>query len=425
MAEVLISAQNISKKFRIGRNEIYVLSSLNLDIFYDDFLVILGQSGVGKSTLLRILSGIEKPSEGKVIYKGKDIQEAKPKIGFIFQNFSLFPWFNVLQNVLLAVNSSLTEEQRLKKALQILDMVGLDGFENAFPSELSGGMKQRVGIARAIVSDPEVVFMDEPFSNLDILTAEALRRDFIDMISEQKIRVGAIVMVTHSIEEALIMGKRILILGKGGKIVEEMKLPIPYPRNIRNMQEVIDKIHTILSQSVEETELIKRKQRYIRLPDVSPNTMIGFLDIIVDMLEQKDRINIFEISQKLLLDVDDLYPVLEACQILGFIDVREGDIILLENGREFAKSDPVRQKEIFSKALLENVFLAKEIYAVLKMKKGKRMKLDFFIDIIKEHFSQSEVKRQINIILMWGRFAEIFEYDEKSEDVYIPESPVS
>lgn len=424
MPDVLISAQNISKKFRIGRNEIYVISSLNLDVFYDDFLVILGQSGVGKSTLLRILSGIEKPSEGKVIYKEKDIQEAKPKIGFVFQNFSLLPWFNVLQNVLLAINSSLSEEQRLKKALQILDMFGLDGFENAFPSELSGGMKQRVGIARAIASDPEIVFMDEPFSNLDILTAEALRRDFIDMLSEQKIKVGAIVMVTHSIEEALSTGKRIVILGKGGKIIEDMKLPLPYPRNIKNMQELVDKIHTLLSQSVvEEAELTKRKQRYIRLPEVSPNTMIGFLDIMVDMLGEKDRINIFEVSQKLLLDVDDLYPVLEACQILGFIDVKEGDIVLLESGKNFAKSDPVKQKEIFSKALVENVFLAREIYAILKMKKEKRMKIDFFIDIIKEHFSQSEVRRQINIILMWGRFSEVFEYDEKSEEVYIPENP--
>lgn len=422
MPDVLISAQNISKKFRIGRSEIYVISSLNLDIFYDDFVVILGQSGVGKSTLLRILGGIEKPSEGMVFYKGKDINIVKPKIGFVFQNFSLLPWFTVLQNVLLAVNSSLDKQQRLKKALYILDMLGLDGFENAFPSELSGGMKQRVGIARAIASDPEIIFMDEPFSNLDILTAEALRRDFIDMVSAKKISSGAIVMVTHSIEEALAMGKRIVILGKGGRIIEDIKIPIPYPRNIKNMQEMVDKIHTLLSQSIEEVVVGKKKTRYIRLPDVSPNSMIGFLDILCDMVLEQDKINIFEVSQKLLLDVDDLYPVLEACQILGFIDVKEGDIFLMDIGRDFAKSDPVKQKEIFARALIENVYLAKEIYTVLKMKKEKRMKIDFFVDIMKEHFSKSEVSRQINIILMWGRFAEIFEYDEKSAEVYISET---
>lgn len=426
MADVLISARNIAKKFKIGRNEIRVISSFNLDIYYDDFLVILGQSGVGKSTLLRILCGIEKPSEGSVLYKGQDIQKAKPRIGFVFQNFSLLPWFNVLQNVLLAVDALLDEETRLKKALSAIDLVGLDGFEKAFPSELSGGMKQRVGIARAIASEPEIIFMDEPFSNLDILTAEALRRDFIDIIQNQKIKVGAIVMVTHSIEEAVAMGKRILILGKGGKIIEDMKFPIPYPRNIRNMQDLIDKIHVLLSQSIEEESIVKKKIKYIRLPDVSPNAMIGFLDILCDMVQEspdgKRSIDIFEFSQKLLLDVDDLYPVLEACQILGFIEVKEGNIILLDTGRDFAKSDPIRQKEIFAGALVENVYLAREIYTILKMKREKRMKLDFFVDIIKEHFSRSELERQINIILMWSRFAEIFEYDDTSNEVYISEN---
>jgi NitT/TauT family transport system ATP-binding protein len=423
MPELMIEAERISKSFSHGskNSRIEVISELNLKIFEGDFVIILGPSGAGKSTLLRILSGIEKPSSGRVLFKGKDIFEVKPKIGFIFQNFALFPWLTVLENVLLAIDKNVDEKEKIKKALEVLDMVGLDGFENALPKELSGGMKQRVGIARAIASDPEVLFMDEPFSNLDVLTSEALKRDFIDMLISQKLRCKCFVMVTHSIEEAIQLGTRIIVLAKNpARILSELKLELPYPRNIRAMQELVDKIHTIISENIREVPIVKRV-KYIRLPDVGPISIIGLLDILLDLSDGKDRINIFEISQNFMLDIDDLYPILEACQILGFIEIKEGDIMITPLGVDFSRSDPVKQKEIFAKALLENVHLAREILSLLQIRKEKRrIKAEFFYDILKEHFSKEEARKQLDIVINWGRYAEIFEYDEVKGEIYLP-----
>jgi NitT/TauT family transport system ATP-binding protein len=422
MPEIIIEAQEISKSFPYGKNgKIEVISPIDIKICDEDFLVILGPSGAGKSTLLRILSGIEKPSTGKVLYRGKDIFEVKPKIGFVFQTFALLPWLTVLENVLLAIDPNLDEKEREKKALEVLDMVGLDGFENALPKELSGGMKQRVGIARAIAADPEVLFMDEPFSNLDVLTAEALRRDFIEMLATKKIRIKACVLVTHNIEESIMLGKRIIILSKNpAKIISDISIELPYPRNIKELQDLVDKIHTIISENVRETPTIKKKVKYIRLPDVGPTSIIGLLDILTDVFSENEKINIFEISQKFMLDVDDLYPILEAAQILNFIEIKEGDVIITETGKEFAKADPVKQKEIFAKALTENVPLAKEIVSILSAKNNKKVKADLFYDILKEHFSKDEAKKQFDIIITWGRYAEIFEYNEIKKEIYIP-----
>lgn len=423
MPELIIEAERVSKSFSHSskNSRIEVISELNLKIFEGDFVIILGPSGAGKSTLLRILSGIEKPSSGRVLFKGKDIFEVKPKIGFIFQNFALFPWLTVLENVLLAIDKNVDENEKIKKALEVLDMVGLDGFENALPKELSGGMKQRVGIARAIASDPEVLFMDEPFSNLDVLTSEALKRDFIDMLISQKLRCKCFVMVTHSIEEAIQLGTRIIVLAKNpARILSELKLELPYPRNIRAMQELVDKIHTIISENIREVPIVK-KVKYIRLPDVGPISIIGLLDILLDLSDGKERINIFEISQNFMLDIDDLYPILEACQILGFIEIKEGDIMITPLGIDFSRSDPVKQKEIFAKALLENVHLAREILSLLQIRKEKRrIKAEFFYDILKEHFSKEEARKQLDIVINWGRYAEIFEYDEVKGEIYLP-----
>ncbi len=420
--KVILEGRGVSKKFIMGEGrEVEVISPIDIKIYEGDFLIILGQSGAGKSTLLRILSGIIPPSTGEVLYKGRKISEAETKIGFVFQNYALFPWLTVLENVLIAVDTTMEERERLRRALDVIDMVGLDGFENALPKELSGGMKQRVGLARAIASDPEILFMDEPFSNLDVLTAEALRRDFIEMMESGKINSKAFVMVTHSIEEAISLGKKIVLLGKNpAKIISEITLDLKYPRNIRSMQELVDKIHTLLSANIPEKPAIK-KIKYIRLPDVSPTSIIGLLDILSDVFGERDRVNIFEISQKFLLDIDDLYPILEACQILGFIELKEGDIIITELGRKFAQADPVEQKEIFAKAFIENVHIAQEITRILNLRKEKKsVKAEFFYDILKEHFSQTEAKKQLDIVITWGRFAETFEYDEMRGEIYIP-----
>jgi NitT/TauT family transport system ATP-binding protein len=263
--------------------------------------------------------------------------------------------------------------------------------------------------------------MDEPFSNLDVLTAEALRRDFIEMLATKKIRIKACVLVTHSIEESIMLGKRIIILSKNpAKIISDISIELPYPRNIKKLQDLVDKIHTIISENVRETPTIKKKVKYIRLPDVGPTSIIGLLDILTDVFAENEKINIFEISQKFMLDVDDLYPILEAAQILNFIEIKEGDVIITETGKEFAKADPVKQKEIFARVLTENVPLAKEIVSILSAKNNKKIKADLFYDILKEHFSKDEAKKQFDIIITWGRYAEIFEYNEIKNEIYIP-----
>jgi NitT/TauT family transport system ATP-binding protein len=404
---------------------IEVISPTNIKIMPGKIMALLGPSGCGKSTLLRMLTGLATPSAGEVLWHGHKLSDRPPNVGIVFQSFALFPWLTVLENVAAPLEArGVPEEERQERAVKILDAVGLDGFENAFPKELSGGMKQRVGFARALVIEPEVLFMDEPFSALDVLTAETLRGELLELWQDKKIPTRAIFIVTHNIEEAVVLADRVIVLASNpARIREDFEIALPQPRSRKSerFESLVDHIYRVLTQPDiphELPEAVKAEgpradiaavtPRYLMLPHVRAGGIAGLLEILVDHGGRQD---LHRISHQLMLESDDLLPIVGACALLGFATVEHGDAQITELGREFAGADIQRRKDMFRAAVLEHVPLLKQIDSALRAKSDGTMLLDFFHDLLDEHFSDDEVRRQLDTAIQWGRYAELFEYD--------------
>ncbi|HOA83065.1 MAG TPA: nitrate/sulfonate/bicarbonate ABC transporter ATP-binding protein [Thermodesulfovibrio thiophilus] len=422
--EVILELKNVKKSFLIGKGrDITVLDNINLNIFSGDFVSILGQSGAGKSTLLRIMAGIIEPTEGEVLYKGIPLKKANARIAVVFQSFALFPWFNVLENVRVGlVGQGLNDEEINEKAIRAIDLVGLDGFEDAYPRELSGGMRQRVGIARALAVEPELLLMDEPFSALDVLTADNLRGDIIDLWREGKMPAKAIVLVTHNIEEAVSMSSRAVVLSHNpGRVKAQIPLELPYPRdkNSRDFKFLLDKIYTILIKPPEEIPMMLAAGRYQFLPHAKVGAIAGLIELVHD---QGGRVDIYALSSELSMELDDIFPLIEASVILDFGEIKEGDFILTEKGGKWAQADTLEKKEIFKEAALQNVQLIKQIVQVLSTISKHRVSEEFFIDILKNHFTPEEAWNQLETAIDWGRYAELFAYDYDAGELYLEEN---
>lgn len=421
--EIIIETVGIKKSFMVGRGrDITVLEDINLKIYSGEFVSILGQSGAGKSTLLRIIAGLVEPTEGQVLYKGVPLKRANAKIAVVFQSFALFPWFTVLENVKVGlVGKGLSEEEMNEKAIKAIDLVGLDGFEDAYPRELSGGMRQRVGIARALVVEPEILLMDEPFSALDVLTADNLRGDIIDLWRAGKIPAKAVVLVTHNIEEAVSMSSRAVILTHNpGKIKADIPVELPYPRdrNSRDFKFLLDKIYTVLIKPPEEIPFLLAAGRYQFLPHAKVGAIAGLVELVHD---KGGRVDIYALSSELSMEVDDIFPLIEASVILDFGEVKEGDFILTEKGKRWAEADTLEKKEIFKDSALQNVQLIKQILQVLSTISKHRVSDEFFIDILKNHFTPEEAWNQLETAIDWGRYAELFAYDYDAGELYLEE----
>jgi NitT/TauT family transport system ATP-binding protein len=406
-----------------GRIE--VVSPTNIKIMPGRILALLGPSGCGKSTLLRMLTGLARPSAGEVLWHGRPLAGEPPNVGIVFQSFALFPWLTVLQNVEAPLEArGVPEAERHERAVRILDAVGLDGFENAYPKELSGGMKQRVGFARALVIEPEVLFMDEPFSALDVLTAETLRGELLELWQDKKIPTRAIFIVTHNIEEAVVLADRVIVLASNpARIREDFEITLPRPRSRKSVpfESLVDHIYRVLTQPEVAHELPAAVKpagpppaiapvapRYLMLPHVRAGGIAGLLEILVDHGGRED---LHRISHQLMLESDDLLPIVGACVLLGFATVEQGDAELTEQGRAFAAADIQRRKEMFREAVLAHVPLLKQIDSALRAKADGTMLLDFFHDLLDEHFSDDEVRRQLDTAIQWGRYGELFDYD--------------
>jgi NitT/TauT family transport system ATP-binding protein len=432
--EPIIEARRVEKFYGDpGGVRIQVVAPTDLAISPGEIVALLGPSGSGKSTLLRMLTGLAKPSSGDVLWHGKPLEGPSANVAIVFQSFALFPWLTVLDNVqapLLARGVPLAE--RMKRSLRILDAVGLDGFEGAFPKELSGGMKQRVGFARALVVEPEVLFMDEPFSALDVLTAENLRSELLELWEDQKMPTRAVFIVTHNIEEAVLLADRVIVLGKNpGRIRADFKVVVPRPREHKDSRflHTVDYIYTILTQPDVTPALGPEgapeaarpgapasRQPYPMLPHARPGGITGILELLVD---RGGRDDIHHLADDLAFEIDDLLPIVEAAAMLGFIVVTEGDAEITPEGREFAEADILQRKELFRKAA-RNVPLIRQITRSLEAKANRSLPDEFFYDLLEEHFSEDEIKRQLDTAINWGRYAELFDYDSTTERFYIP-----
>jgi NitT/TauT family transport system ATP-binding protein len=427
----IIEARQIEKFYpQADGSRVQVIAPTDLAVFPNQIVALLGPSGCGKSTLLRMLTGLSPASGGRVLWHGQPVDGESPNVSIVFQSFALFPWLTVLENVEAPLEAQgISPIERHKRALRIIDAVGLDGFESAYPKELSGGMKQRVGVARALVVEPEVLFMDEPFSALDVLTAETLRGELLELWLEHKIPTLAIFIVTHNIEEAVVLADRIIVLGRNpAHIHADFAVEMAYPRDRKSTRfvELVDAIYRVLTRPDDEhvvqvgpSTSPASKERVIMLPHTRPGGMAGLLEIVVD---HGGRVDLHQLAAELSLELDALLPTVDTAVLLRFLQVEEGDAIVTPLGEEFARADIQTRKIIFRKAVLANVPLIRQMEQALKSKKDRTLADEFFRDLIDEHFSEDESRRQLETAIQWGRYAEIFDYDAATGKLTLTEA---
>jgi len=414
----LIQVKNIKKSFKkAGSQALLVLDHVNFNIDDGEVIALLGKSGSGKSTLLRIIAGLIKASDGEVLYNNEPIRAPIPGLTMVFQHFALLPWLTVLENVELGLEAQgVSKLQRRKRALKAIDIVGLDGFESAYPKELSGGMSQRVGIARAFVVEPEVLLMDEPFSALDVLTAENLRTDLMDILRSEKTNIKSVLIVTHNIEEAALLADRILVFSiNPGFVRSEIKVDLPHPRNDQDpaFRKLVDEIYTLMTRPEgKAVPEIRPKviDRGYRLPQVEISGITGLLETLAAP-EFRGRIDLPEVAEIYHLEIDDLFPVTEALEILRFARVSEGDLELMEKGRELAHADILEKKKIFAAHLMSYVPLARHIRRVLDERSDHKEQESFFLSELEDYLTEQAAEETLKVVIDWGRYAEIFAYD--------------
>lgn len=424
MPAPLIELRHVARKFdRPGLDPIRVLEDINLTVKADEFVAILGPSGSGKSTLLRIMAGLIPPSGGEVLSMGRALPGVNRRVAMVFQTFAIFPWLTVLENVELGlVSSDFTAEERRDKALEMIDMIGLDGFESAYPKEISGGMRQRVGFARALAVNPEILLLDEAFSGLDVLTAENLRRDLLDLWQGHRIPTKAVVVVTHNIEEAAFLANRVVVLTRDpGRVVAEMANPAQgKDKRDPAFVSLVDSIYGILTKKEVRRETTPAVRRGV--PMAAVGAMTGLIELLRDLGSKAD---LPEVAHNLLLEYDDLLPLVEAAEILGFAKVGGGDVELTRTGDRFADADVLVRKEIFKTQALQSVPDFKRMIKVLEAKANRRMPKEFFVEILEQHFTPGEAEHRVDTLIEWGRYAEILYYDEDTRQVFLEDPEAS
>jgi NitT/TauT family transport system ATP-binding protein len=428
----IIQAKQVQKFFeQPDGNRIEVIAPTDLTLEPETIIALLGPSGSGKSTLLRMLSGLSTPSSGQVLWHGKPLAEAHANVAIVFQSFALFPWLTVIENVEAPLAArAMTKEDREGRALRALDSVGLKGFENAYPKELSGGMKQRVGFARALAVEPEVLFMDEPFSALDVLTAENLRSELMELWMAKKIPTKSIFLVTHNIEEAVLLADRVIVLGRNPARIRAnfpVNIPQPRERSAAEFTVYVDYIYKVMTQPEAEIAFPTApgkptKPKFQMLPHARPGGIAGLLELLNDRGGRED---LYHLADELRMEVDDLLPTVDAAVLLGFATLEEGDLVITPEGKTFGEASIPVQKVLFREAVLQHVILLQQMKRALDTKSDHAMPVEFFRDILDEHFSEEEVNQQIDTALNWGRYAEIFTYDSEDERLILHQNGVS
>ena len=422
-ADNLLDLQSVTKAYRLETKQFLAVKDIDLHIKPGEFVCLLGPSGCGKSTLLRIIAGLNAATSGVVSYHGKPLKGVNPYTTIVFQTFALYPWLTVQENVEIALKArGVPAASRSDRALKLIDTVGLDGFESAYPRELSGGMRQKVGFARAMAVEPELLCLDEPFSALDVLSAEALRGELMELWLKKKIPTKAILMVTHNIEEAVFMADRIVIMGKDpGHIVTEISVTLHQPRQRKDtaFQSLVDKVYAaVAGQSKPKEEALGTRPGQPgvtrALPNAQLSALAGFLEKLV---EEGGRVDLYRISGELVLELDDLLPNVEAGDLLGFITVHEGDLLLAPLGRAYADASILARKAILAGRVLRLPVIA-WIYETLRRDDNQRVAWDYFLDTLQGDFGD-QAEKQLDIAINWGRHAELFAYDDDTGELYL------
>ena len=430
---VIVEASGVTKTFSTpdGR-ALPVLDDVSFTLREGEIVALLGKSGSGKSTLLRCIAGLIAPSAGTVAYRGNPLNGANPGVAMVFQSFALLPWLTVQQNVELAMQArEVPEDARRDKALRAIDLIGLDGFESAYPKELSGGMRQRVGFARALAVEPDALLMDEPFSALDVLTAANLRGELTRLWEGKEFPVKAVLIVTHNIEEAVQLADRILVLSSNpGRILAELPVPLPRPRDRQTpgFEQLVDTVYGILTgredaavRAAEESpDATAATPVDVPLPEVSAGGLSGLLEILAARGGQD---GLAELADDLSFEIDDLLPLVDAAVMLGLARVHNAQLEITDIGREFARADIDTSKKIFGELIAERAPLIKAILRALRATEDGTLREGFFLDLLRRGFSADEARRQLDIAIDWGRYGELFEYDAESGQLVLGSDP--
>ena len=423
MSAALLDVHALRQSFpRSDGGEHLVLDGVELSLTQGQIVGLLGRTGSGKSTLLRLIAGLAQPSGGTVTYLGERVTAPAPGIAMVFQSFALFPWLSVLENVQLGLEAlGLPEPEIRKRALAAIDLIGLDGYESAYPRELSGGMRQRVGFARALVVHPNILLMDEPFSALDVLTAETLRTDFLELWGEGKLPIKGVILVTHNIEEAVLMCDRILLFSTNpGRIISEIAVDLKQPRNRLDprFRDLVEKIYVAMTARTPTplqigTSAAPAATLNTVLPRVSANLLAGLVETLA-AAPYNGRADLPVLADELHMEADELFPVSDALQLLRFAEIEGGDIKLTDIGKQFAELGTDDRKRLFQRQLLAYVPLASHIRHVLQERANHTAPKSRFFDELEDHMSPEDVDLTLRAVTAWGRYAEVFAYDDDS-----------
>ncbi len=433
---VITELQNVHRSFVLPTGkEIKILEAVNLEVHSGEILAILGPSGCGKSTIVRILTGLLPPSSGQVLYHGKPMTGINPGVSMVFQSVALFPWLTVYENVAIGANKSeLPEEEKIQRIRKAIDTVGLEGFEEAYPKELSGGMKQRVGIARALVANSELLCMDEPFSGLDVLTAETLRSEVLNLWINHKTDLKSILIVTHNISEAVFLAHRIVVLETNpGRVRVVLNNNLPFPRNYRDpgFQAMVDKIHGIITHTyipdeipvLEEfpvsaaasTETNRCFQRITPLPYVNVSEVIGLLEVLDD---KGGELDIFDLAVELRKEFGSVIALAKAAEELDFVDTPKHRVIFTELGRTFIKSDVNERKKMLN-AQLRKMRLFEVLLDMLHNQKDHAVKEETVLEMLAILLPNENPEKLFETIVRWGRYAELLGYNADEKILYL------
>jgi NitT/TauT family transport system ATP-binding protein len=437
---VIITADSVTKAFTTpDGGALPVLDGVSFTLAEGEIVALLGKSGSGKSTLLRCVAGLIAPSSGSVSYRGTPLTGANPGVSMVFQTFALLPWLTVQQNVELGLEArGVPEPKRAERALKAIDTIGLDGFESAYPKELSGGMRQRVGFARAIVTEPDALLMDEPFSALDVLTAENLRGELVKLWEGRGAPVKSILIVTHNIEEAVLLADRVLVLSSNpGRIRAELSVELPRPRDRHapRFEALVDTIYGILtgreeaaSEAVEAAAgaqpttgagATTRRQPVATpmntpLPAVSPGGLGGLLEIL---MARGGKDGLAEIADNLSFEIDDLLPLTDAALLLQMARIDGSDIELTAEGKDFAAADILTSKQLFARSAAAHAPLVRAVVQALAATEDHTLRAGFFLDLLRRGFSSTEARSQLDTAIDWGRYAELYDYDSDDDEL--------
>ena len=434
-SDAIIRAEKIEKYYaQPSQNRIQVISATDLSIVPGEIVALLGPSGSGKSTMLRMLTGLSTPSAGQVYWHEKPIAGAEINVSIVFQSFALFPWLTVLENVEAPLQArGVAADERRERSMKMLDTVGLDGFEAAYPKELSGGMKQRVGFARALVVEPEVLFMDEPFSALDVLTAENLRSELLELWANKTMPTKAVFLVTHNIEEAVLLADRIIVLGRNpGHIRTDFKVQLAQPRDRKSepFTQLVDYIYKVLTrpdvapaeapdQQAEPKSATSARCTTRCCPTRGPAASPACWNCC---------------STRAAATTSTAWPTTSPSRSTTCCPSwmprscsassrsKKATRPSPPSGTEFANSEILRQKELFRDAAVANVLLLRQIRRALEAKSDHTVPEDFFLDMLDEQFSEEECQRQIETAVTWGRYAELFDFDAGRRRFVLPDA---